>query len=249
MGVSIIHTPTAEDIGIALWALERAPRLGLTFHWSEGVKVRGWNNLPVPERAPFEVTKPAIRALLTPDASGRAGLDYIAALGPAPSTPEMFKPDLADKLAARALDHRGDIVSRAVAWRKLHQFGVLQPIEPRLPPPQPKPQARPDYRYQWREPKPTWPQKPASTPPDGFADWSKAWQHFRHKVRWHGERGSRVVTLWGFRIHVSGTAREWRWSGHAPNGDAMSGSIECNEAAAMGAAWAWMRQVLERTPR
>jgi hypothetical protein len=234
----IDHTLTVQDIGVALWALERAPRLGLSFHWSEGVKVRGWNNLSVPERAPFEVTKPAIRALLTPDASGRAGLDYIRDLGPAPRTPEVFKPDLADKLAARALDHRGDAVSREVAWRKLHQFGVLRPIEPCLPPP-PKPQARPAPDWGWRE---TW--KPAP-PPDGFADWSKAWNHFRHKARWEGDRVQRTTTQWGFRIHISGTIRGWRWRGHAPTGDSMSDEFMRNDAAAMGAAWAWMRQVFE----
>jgi hypothetical protein len=48
MGKIIDHDLTAEDLGIVLGTLEIAPRFGLAFHWSDGVKVRGWNHLTPP---------------------------------------------------------------------------------------------------------------------------------------------------------------------------------------------------------
>jgi len=193
MAQIVSHSLTVEDLGVAIWALDIAPRFGLVFHWSDGVKVRGWSVLAPNERTPFEACKPAIRALLTPDASGRAGLDYIRAFGPAPEEASL-KPSLADKIAAAALDHRGDPATREIAWRKLHDGGALKPMEPRLPPPETaKPEPEPKA-------KPGPPPKPSKSP-NSFSNWGNAWPHFRRKANWTVDEGRRTTIMWGFRRH------------------------------------------------
>jgi hypothetical protein len=259
MGVTIDHSLTLEDLGVAMWALDIAPRFGLTFHWSDGVKVRGWSVLAPTERAPFEACRPAIRALLTPDASGRAGLDYIKHLGPPPEQ-AILKPSLADKIAAAALDHRGDPNAREIAWRKLHQFGALRPIEPRLPPPAPAPKPAPDYsqpgwRSTWRpkQERPAWtppPPKPKQPPPRGCRDWTEGWSYFRNIANWFGDKGNRRTTMFGFRASVFAepprdkwAPPRWGWFAEAPDGRTSSGKGQRTEIGAMGDAWAWLRSV------
>jgi hypothetical protein len=263
---AVSHNLTVEDLGVAMWALDAAPRFGLTFHWSDGVRVRGWSGLAPHERAPFELYKPAIRALLTPDASGRAGLDYIRALGPAPEE-TVLKPALADKIAAAALDHRGDPATREIAWRKLYDGGALKPIAPRLPPPPPKAEPAPDYskpgwnqraaeaarqaraHEAWREAQRPQP-KPSKPPPKGFEDWSEAWSYFRNMANWHGSKGQRTTTMFGFRVSVRAepprdkwAPPRWGWFVEAPNGVTIRGKNAPHEATALGRAWKWMRSV------
>ncbi len=237
MGALVSHDLTVEDLGAAMWALDIAPRFGLVFHWSDGVRVRGWSALAPSERAPFEACKPAIRALLTPDASGKAGVDYIRVLEPAPEE-TILKPSLADKIAAAALDHRGDPATREIAWRKLHEGGALKPMEPRLPPPPKAEPQRPSWGAGWqsRQPDPPprrheWrPEPKPKKPPAGCDDWSEAWLRFRHKANWTGDRGNRTTTLWGFRVIVHGAVSkrsgvfEWGWFVEAPDGETKSGA-------------------------
>jgi hypothetical protein len=254
MGALVSHDLTVEDLGMAMWALDIASRFGLVFHWSDGVKVRGWSVLTPRERAPFEACKPAIRAMITPDASGRAALDYIRDLGPPPDE-ATIKPALADKLAKKAADHRGDVNERGTAWRMLYAGGALRPIVPRLPPPEP-PKADPQ-RPAWgagsqsRQPQPPpcgedkWepPPRPSKPPPRGFKDWSEAWTRFRSKANWTIADGHSTTMMWGFRISVHGSARGWSWFGSAPNGKSMSGKGLRHEASAIGDAWQWVRKV------
>jgi hypothetical protein len=239
MGKLVSLDLTVEDLGAAMWALAIAPRFGLTFRWSGSyVTVRGWSVLTPPERAPFEMCRPAIRALLTPDASGRAGLDYISALGPPPER-AILKPSTADKIAAAAADHRGDPATRAIAWRKLYEGGVLRPMEPRLPPPEP---LKPDYsKPGWRSSQAAKNPKPTKSPPAGCGDWSEAWIHFRHKANWTGDKNHRTATMWGFRVVIHGSERGYDWSVKAPNGMTMSGAGLPHESAALGQAWQWVR--------
>jgi hypothetical protein len=255
---AVSHNLTVEDLGVAMWALDAAPRFGLTFHWSDGVKVRGWSVLAPTERAPFEACRPAIRALLTPDASGRAGLDYIRALGPAPEE-TVLKPSLADKIAAAALDHRGDPATREIAWRKLHDGGALKPIAPRLPPPSKR---APDYsKPGWNRTEPpkakTWtpPPRPSKPPPKGFDGWQKAWGSFREQANWTGDKGHRTREWFGFRASVFAepprdkwAPPRWGWFAESPTGGTSSGKGLKHEATAMGAAWKWMKKAWRKTP-
>jgi hypothetical protein len=261
MGALVSHDLTIEDLGMAMWALDIAPRFGLVFHWSDGVKVRGWSVLTPRERAPFEACKPAIRAMITPDASGRAALDYIRDLGPPPDE-ATIKPALADKLAKKAADHRGDVNERGTAWRMLYAGGALRPIEPRLPPPEPpkaEPQ-RPAWGTGWqsRQPQPPprreskWepPPRPSKPPPRGCEDWSEGWQFFRNTANWFGDKGHRRTTIFGFRVSVHAeppkdkwSPPRWSWFAEAPDGKTMSGKSLRHEATALGNAWRWMRSV------
>ena len=244
---------TVEDLGVALWALDAASRFGLTFFWSgEHVTVRGWSALKPHERAPFEACRPAIRALLTPDASGHAGLDYIRDLEPPEE--QTIKAETADKIAALAVDHRGNPATRKTAWLKLHEGGALKPIEPRLPPPE-TPKPRPDYDqpgWREREPKTDWappPPEPKQPPPRGCKDWSEAWGRFRHKANWSGEKGHRTTTMSGFRVVVHSMVKkrsdalDWCWFVEAPDGRTKIGNGERHESGAFGSAWRWMKKV------